>query len=482
MSAPQGDGPPRVLLIAHAFPPYPASGARRAFNVASALAREGHPVRVITARADAGAREPAPGVEVTGVSSLPAGSDVLNLLQRAGAQARGLLAAAPGPNAAGAAGRADPGRLEAPDILDPGPPLRRWLASTLRFPDPHAGFLLPAARAALDPSTPRAHVLYTSGPPVTVHLAGLLVQACTGLPWVAEFRDPWIVDGEPYRAPALRALVPDRLEAWLYARCLAAAREVVAVTRGIASLVAPARAALGRPSPHVARNGIPALPAPSDRAPTEKPLRILHLGNLYAFRDPRPFFDGIAALKTARRWTAADVRVEFVGVAPEPGIREYVRARGIEDLVRFTGWVDHDTGQALVRSAHFLLLLAQRQPLQVPNKLYEYLGSGNPILAFADRAGETASLLRRVPGHTLIVEDDGPDAVREALARALDAPPPSLDAKSRAVLAAWTTARQLAVIPEIVRRAAGSGGGALPHRFGASGRPQQGGQDGDVRQ
>ncbi|HEX6987538.1 MAG TPA: glycosyltransferase, partial [Planctomycetaceae bacterium] len=37
----------------------------------------------------------------------------------------------------------------------------------------------------------RPEIVYTSGPPHSVHLIGLRLKRVEGLPWVADFRDPW---------------------------------------------------------------------------------------------------------------------------------------------------------------------------------------------------------------------------------------------------------------------------------------------------
>ncbi|MDX2121780.1 MAG: hypothetical protein SF070_12085, partial [Gemmatimonadota bacterium] len=89
-----------------------------------------------------------------------------------------------------------------------------------------------------------------------------------------------------------------------------------------------------------------------------------------------------------------------------------------------------------------LLLLAQQQPDQVPNKLYEYLGTRAPILAFADDAGETAAMLREAGGHTLVTGSD-PDAAARGIEEALGlTAEPRVQPDDRQ-LRAWTTEGQM---------------------------------------
>jgi hypothetical protein len=94
-----------------------------------------------------------------------------------------------------------------------------------------------------------------------------------------------------------------------------------------------------------------------------------------------------------------------------------------------------------VEAADILLLLAQNQPDQVPNKLYEYLGTRRPILAFADADGESAALLREAGSHEVVCSDEL-EAAQGALDRMLQAnrkaPPPD-----EVLLRSWTTEEQM---------------------------------------
>src|SRR5205085_587167 len=90
----------------------------------------------------------------------------------------------------GAAGALGRGRRRAGS--DPVPYPRR-APRLLRLVAPYGVWLWPAWRAcrrAIKRDRPDA--VLTSGPPHVVHLLGLALKRREGLPWVADFRDPWI--------------------------------------------------------------------------------------------------------------------------------------------------------------------------------------------------------------------------------------------------------------------------------------------------
>jgi hypothetical protein len=111
--------------------------------------------------------------------------------------------------------------------------------------------------------------------------------------------------------------------------------------------------------------------------------------------------------------------------------------------VRIQDWLPHAAAQAVVEQADVLLLLAQEQPDQIPNKLYEYLGSRRPILAFADAEGETARMLRRAGGHYVVTGDDAGEVERVVGQLLASAARGETGATDEAVLKEWTTDVQM---------------------------------------
>ena len=96
-----------------------------------------------------------------------------------------------------------------------------------------------------------------------------------------------------------------------------------------------------------------------------------------------------------------------------------------------------------VSDADLLLLLAQNQPAQVPAKLYDYLGTRIPILAFTDANGEVATMLQRAGGHYLVTDHD-PAVAARVIGRALrDVRASRAPVGDEAVLQKWTLDGQL---------------------------------------
>jgi hypothetical protein len=140
------------------------------------------------------------------------------------------------------------------------------------------------------------------------------------------------------------------------------------------------------------------------------------------------------------------VRVDFIGACRSIGsvsVEKEIDMLGLTDVVHIQDWLPRAAAKAFVDDADVLLLLAQRQPDQVPNKLYEYLGTRRPILAFADADGETTRMLRQVGGHHVVTSNDDAE-VERTLDEVLVAAPCGNGAKSDdTLLKEWTTEVQM---------------------------------------
>ncbi|HET6680410.1 MAG TPA: hypothetical protein VFG84_04365, partial [Gemmatimonadaceae bacterium] len=230
---------------------------------------------------------------------------------------------------------------------------------------------------------------------------------------------------------------------------------VVTVTHGAARAIGAKRKAARRSAPHVVLSGIESVHAPrATRAPG--PTRVLHLGTLYHGRDPRPLFNALGDLRRAGRLPPDTVDFRFVGDCRWfHGLRvdELASQAGIADVVSLHDPVPPAEAQSLLREADVLLLLAQRQPAQVPHKLYEYLGAARPILAFADEDGETTRMLRHVGGHQVVTESTPEGAAAQRVAAALQSASDGWTIDP-ARLEEWTTTRQMARLIRLIEGAA----------------------------
>jgi glycosyltransferase involved in cell wall biosynthesis len=321
---------------------------------------------------------------------------------------------------------------------------KRLLSSLLWLPDDRQGFVIPAWRTARRLVHDGARLVYSTAPPYSPHLVGVALRSRRDVRWIMELRDPWADnDQKPWW---VRTRVTDALDARLERYCLERADLVVTVSEGIRARLLARMPAFDQSRLVVVRNGIERL-APATRfGHRGGPVRITYVGTFYYSRDPRPFLRGLAAVRRAHGLGPEQIRVDFTGACRSVGavsVQAEIDALGLTDVVHIHDWLPHAAAARLVEESDVLLLLAQQQPDQVPNKLYEYLGARRPILAFADAEGETERMLRRVGGHRVVTKDDQVEVERalgDVLAWARDGAPAGADS---ALLQEWTTESQM---------------------------------------
>jgi glycosyltransferase involved in cell wall biosynthesis len=424
----------RILLIACSYPPDPVVGSFRAAKLARAFSNAGHEVDVVTSRLEGESnalRVDAPRLRVHTVREV------------AGPQAayRRLKAALAGRTPETAPGPSRPGGRR----HEPEPPRwKRYLLSAMSVPDNRKGFV-PAALAKARPILRSGvDLVYTTAPPFSTHLAGLAIRRTAGIRWVAEFRDPWT---ENKSRRHLRSRGADAVNRWLERLCVRHADQLVAVSEGTRVLLAAKLPEHRRRDVLLALNGIDnLLPVAEVADITSGAFRIVHLGDCYAGRDPRPFLRALANVVARKRLDARDIRMEFIGNCRHyagASLEGLVAELGIADVVVFHDWMPQTEARRQARTADLFLLPFPRHQGLIPNKLFDYLGFRKPILAFVDPEGETARILRRTGRHH-VVTDASVEAAERAIETALAERGRSADADgSESVLLELTTERQM---------------------------------------
>jgi glycosyltransferase involved in cell wall biosynthesis len=230
--------------------------------------------------------------------------------------------------------------------------------------------------------------LYSTSPPDSTHLAALKISSRFGIPWLADFRDPWIslYLREPVSS-AHRAIL-EGME-----RRVALGADTVAVTTQWQ------RNELARKIPLCNAVRIPNGYDEEDfrgeqEAPTDGPLRITHCGMLTLGRRSRVFLDGMSRFLESAPMARGNVKVTFIGA--RESVNEELAGTGLEGDVLFEDNMPHAGCVERERSSHLLLLIKHDDMKYnglVPGKLYEYIGARRPILALAP-PGEAADIVK----------------------------------------------------------------------------------------
>ncbi len=295
-------------------------------------------------------------------------------------------------------------------------PLRRLAPLGVWFPGAWI-----ACRRAIREHRPAA--IFTSGPPHLIHLLGRHLRNRYEIPWIADFRDPWIA-GHP--ATFSKEICPKRWEYRAEVEVMRDADAIVTNTPGAQSLLRGAFPDHAAKMVSITNGYDPGSFEANAVAPFSRGiLEITHLGEIYANRDPAPLLEAIRSLGPSSSPKGLSVRVRFIGrlQAAQQRLEEAMQAGGLEDTVELCGQIPYSASlQAMVQADILLLLDSPGRKAGVPAKLYEYLGAGRPILALAESDGDVAWVLRESGIPHRIAPPRDPNAIRKAILELLDDP------------------------------------------------------------
>lgn len=238
--------------------------------------------------------------------------------------------------------------------------------------------------------------LYSTSPPATAHLIAGILARLTRLPWVADFRDPWIEEGTHPRPGSFRYGLESALERWV----VRGATRLVVTTPALGAEIVGRHPEISSDKVAVVFNGYDEDDF-GDFAPqvSREHFEIIHTGFLNAdFRDPRPLLRALGELIAEGLVPRHHARVSLLGVGGwvrSAPFRESVAQLGLTDVVRVEPSVPHAAAIQRLAGAGALLLVQASNDTRalIPAKAFEYLRTGLPILALTFD-GATADLLK----------------------------------------------------------------------------------------
>jgi hypothetical protein len=248
-------------------------------------------------------------------------------------------------------------------------------------------------------------------PAPSAHLAALRIrQQVAGLPWIAQFHDPWATN--PY-SQLPRAL--QTVAAALERRVIEGSDAAAFATEEAVGLYA-ARYGTQRRL-FTLHNGFDPLDIPGFDARERSDARttFIYAGALYGHRDPFPFLTALSRLVRGGQVDATSVRVRFMGdceTAVGRSVRDGANDLGLARVVEVTPPVSYPEALRAQVQSDVLLLFAEDQPAQIPAKLFDYLPLRRPVLAFT--SGASARLVQST-GIGLVVQSDDDGAIEAAI-------------------------------------------------------------------
>lgn len=249
--------------------------------------------------------------------------------------------------------------------------------SLFAFPDTEKTWIAPCIKRAI---TLSKHIhfdaLLSSSPFGSTHVIAHHVQKKIGMPWVADFRDPWVLNHD-YPFNKLRFLIEREYEKKIIAPARALTTAWPACTRR--------QHQLHNQPTHTIYNGFDPAALPPTAATLPSKLTLSFTGTIYDGKQkPELLLEALAALQKKHPNTPLNtlISVSFYG-RKNARLEGLINSYDLNDVVHYGGMLSRTKTLAVQRESHALILFGWEDENEkgiFQTKLFEYLAAHRPIL------------------------------------------------------------------------------------------------------
>lgn len=282
-----------------------------------------------------------------------------------------------------------------------GHKLSLWLRGNVFIPDARRFWIRPSTNylSRWLKENP-VDAIVSTGPPHSMHLIGINLHNKTGIPWLADFRDPWVnID---FAGDLKMSTWAKNKNIALEKKVLNTANLVVVVSDLMAEEF---RSKTNKPV-ELITNGFD----PDDFIVDESLIRkvgkfsIVHTGSLNDRRNHPALWKCIAQLREENAEFKSLCEIRLIG-KNDVSVRESIQKAGLDDCTVWIDYLPHEQIMVEQQSASLLLLsinnygAAEDQffssKATLTGKLFEYLAAQRPILMVGPDDGQAAEVVRK---------------------------------------------------------------------------------------
>ncbi|MBR3303311.1 MAG: glycosyltransferase family 4 protein [Bacteroidales bacterium] len=285
------------------------------------------------------------------------------------------------------------------------------------IPDPRCWWIKPSVRFLSKLIKERGedyfNAIISTGPPHSMHLIARQLHKEFNIPWVADFRDPWTKIFYFKHLGLSKTAMQKHLQ--LEGEVLQSSNKIVVVSEGMRREFTTGEYAAFAPKVEVITNGYDTADFSTKTNPILQEFEdkvnkiaadkfvIVHTGLLAEDGNPDSLWKTLGKMAKEESNFAASVMIVTMGQTAAVAQKQ-IEENGLAQNHIELGYVAHSESIAWQKRAN-LLLLPLRKEKEAGNiltgKFFEYLASGNPILAFGPQDGDLAKILKETGSGTI---------------------------------------------------------------------------------
>ncbi len=280
--------------------------------------------------------------------------------------------------------------------------ISRWLRINCFIPDARKGWIPYGVTAGRDLLTKEnIKLIFSSGPPHSLHFIAKKLKEESKIPWVADFRDPWtdLFYLEGYNRLKYSEAADLRKEMQI----LSSADIITTVSPSIHILLMGKNL---RNNVEIITNGYDEndFLGIESKDYTKNSLVISYVGSMAKSQIPKSFFMAMCELKKKN----IPIKIQFIGnVHPEAVL--LIEKLEITDQINFIGYVSHNEAIKYMSASNYLLLVVPNTSNNkgiITGKVFEYLRSKSPVICIAPTDSDVAKIIHETQGGFIFNYDD----------------------------------------------------------------------------
>lgn len=229
--------------------------------------------------------------------------------------------------------------------------------------------------------------IITTGPPHSLHLIGLNLKRELGVKWLADFRDPWTTIG--YHKELKLTKSSQQKHQRLENDVLTMADDIIVTSSNTKSEF---QNKTSTPIT-VITNGYDN--EHSDSVVLDKKFSLAHIGSLLSKRNPELLWKAIQDLIAENDSFKKHFQLKLVGTVSDV-VLNMIKSHSLTDYIDEMGYVSHIESIKIQKESQVLLLIeidSEDTKCIIPGKLFEYMVSNRPILAFGPKHTDVEVIL-----------------------------------------------------------------------------------------
>lgn len=286
-----------------------------------------------------------------------------------------------------------------------------WLRGNFFIPDARKFWINPSIKFLVKYLKQHpVDAIVSTGPPHSMHMIALGVKKRTGLPWLADFRDPW-TNIDFYHELMLSSWA-DRKHHKQEMSVLKKADEVVVISNSMKTDFLK----LLKRDYSVITNGYDQDDIAGVDVKIDERFSVAHIGTMVKTRNPLLLWEVLSEEVLKDTDFANDLEIKLVG-SVDYSVTESIEAAGLGNYVNKISYVPHNEVVKIQQQSQVLLLLINDTPnakVILPGKFFEYMAARRPILCIGPRDGDAAEvILETNAGY--VSEKDDKESIRKAI-------------------------------------------------------------------